>query len=1759
TRKVEENLHITFLENKPMIAGGGLEWLFDIDALSKSMNYAPVPTGTNSNDFAGKGASFDAGHSSMETGPSQDYILIPLWKDNSLFDSYSQASDGHNKDKHGPSQASKSDNQKRSNAESSTKTVNTARLVNTATPTYADYLNDPLMLDLEEARIFNDAYDDRDEGAEADYNNLETTLVDLPYGKRAIGTKWVYRNKKDQRGIVVRNKARLVAQGHRQKEGIDYDEVFAPVARIEAISVKSVSTLMETHKPLSKDVAGTDVDVHLYSDEPVQTTRDENGVETEVPPKTSQAILDAKSLWAAIKSRFGGNVKSKKMQKMVLKQQFKKFYVSDTEGLDKAYDRLNTLTVIDDAILQGSVEHQEIKGTGMEMQGLESVEAQLIVHQKNKVVYEEKIAVLEYEAKDKGNAITRLTNQLEQTLKEKEDLKAKLEQFEISSKNLNKLINSQLSAKDKTGLGYGDQLSESDSEVLPSVFDSRSSDGDDNPTNDRFKKDDGYHAVSPPLIRNYMPSLAGLSFAGLDDSVYRPIANKASASIFKGEPSVTKTSNISVEMPKVDSVRTSGVIIEDWVSDDEDTLLDTQVDLQTTVKPGFKKIEFTKARNESVKSDKQTIMPKMVTQNSKADRKDWNVSIVEGNEVTAVKTSEGYVWKTKITDLNNVSKDSSGSWISKRVNLIDPQGRLNGCSRNMTGNKALLTNYQDIDGGFVAFGGSTKGGKITATTDESNLWHRRLHVNFKTMNKLIKGNLIRGLPSKTFENDHTCVSCQKGKQHEASCKAKPVSSISQPLQMLHMDLYGPTSTTKHKFMRPFGCPVTILNTLDLLGKFDGKAEEGFLVGYFINSKASRVFNTQTRNVKENLHVDFLKNKPNVTCQRPNQLFDIDSLAKFMNYQPITVGNQANKNAGHEEVNGDTGLKKNVDVEHTEQEKVSTQQYIVFPLWSSISLSYKSLDDKAGDNTANDALGKEKVQELVSEYDQALKNVLVRMMNQEKEATEQSNDVRKEFQAQCNSQTLQEKVTRSSSTNSITTVSTPVNTTSTLRKFIPPHDPLMPELEDTAKIQTTGIFSNAYDEDDLEPKNHSYADESVGAEADFNNMEPSTVFSPIPTTKVHSNHPKAQIIGDPMTNHKDFQNCLSACFLSQHKPTKITQALNDKSLVEAMQEKLLRFKIQKVWTLVDLPYGKKAIGTKWVYRNKKDKRGIVIFLLVEKMYHLTHLTIEQMVNDVRLKVDYESEMSLKLLRLVRRQLNEGYLKGQPTLGLWYPKDSPLELIAYSDSDYVGVSLDRKSTIGGCQFLGSRLISWQCKKQTIVANSTTKAEYIVASNCCGHVLWVQNQLPNYSYNFMQTTIYMDNESAICVVKNHVYHSKTKHMEIRHHFIRDSYENRLIEMIWCNMLVTEWLLLVFPILDFINTTNGHQFTMSNRQERIGYSRENGNCAKTTSWNEFSSTMAFEIICLANNQKFNFSKYILDKLKKNLEGFYGAVMPLFDTMMVQVVEEVGDLPSDIYETPNPDASSSSQPQRKHKPRRKETEVSPRELHTEDHVPTSSDDPLPSGEDSMQLKELIVLCTNLSNKVLDLENEVIEMNSFHKAKIAELDSRVENFIETVMDKEESSKQGRKIAYIDADAEVNLENVTDADGKVVAEEVVEVITTAKIIIDEVSTAGDELNAANEEPVSVAPTNITTAQPSKATKTTVDITIAPKVKGIVFHDMEESTTRTASSKSQVKDKGKAKLVEEPEVLNSRKAQIAIDEEVARRIETEWNADMKENID
>jgi hypothetical protein len=139
----------------------------------------------------------------------------------------------------------------------------------------------------------------------------------------------------------------------------------------------------------------------------------------------------------------------------------------------------------------------------------------------------------------------------------------------------------------------------------------------------------------------------------------------------------------------------------------------------------------------------------------------------------------------------------------------------------------------------------------------------------------------------------------------------------------------------------------------------------------------------------------------------------------------------------------------------------------------------------------------------------------------------------------------------------------------------------------------------------------------------------------------------------------------------------------------------------------------------------------------------------------------------------------YLKGCPNLGLWYPKDSGFDLIGYSDSDFAGCKIDRKSTSGGCQLLGNRLVSWSSKKQHSVSISTAEAEYVAAGSCCAQILWMQHQLEDYGVCASRTPIFCDNTSAIAITNNPVLHSRTKHIDIRYHFIRDHVMKEDVEL--------------------------------------------------------------------------------------------------------------------------------------------------------------------------------------------------------------------------------------------------------------------------------------------------------------------------------------------------------------------------------------------
>nr|GFA00699.1 putative ribonuclease H-like domain-containing protein [Tanacetum cinerariifolium] len=205
--------------------------------------------------------------------------------------------------------------------------------------------------------------------------------------------------------------------------------------------------------------------------------------------------------------------------------------------------------------------------------------------------------------------------------------------------------------------------------------------------------------------------------------------------------------------------------------------------------------------------------------------------------------------------------------------------------------------------------------------------------------------------------------------------------------------------------------------------------------------------------------------------------------------------------------------------------------------------------------------------------------------------------------------------------------------------------------------------------------------------------------------------------------------------TQEEPKKIFDALKDPSWVKSMQEELLQFKIQNVWILVDCPKGM-DVKSAFLYGTINEEIYVIqpsgfqdpnflerVYKVGMAMYGL-HQAPRAWYGTLSKHQVTPKEYHLHAVKRIFR-----YLKGHLKLGLWYSKESPFNLVASSDSDYGGATQDRKSTIEGCHFLERRLISWQCKKQTIMATSTIEAEYVAAASGCGQVLWIQNQMLNY----------------------------------------------------------------------------------------------------------------------------------------------------------------------------------------------------------------------------------------------------------------------------------------------------------------------------------------------------------------------------------------------------------------------------------------------
>ncbi|GJW65556.1 putative ribonuclease H-like domain-containing protein [Tanacetum coccineum] len=763
--------------------------------------------------------------------------------------------------------------------------------------------------------------------------------------------------------------------------------------------------------------------------------------------------------------------------------------------------------------------------------GLKKVEAQLVAHQQGQLWYEEKIRFMKIDLDDKTDVLTYHKKLLAEAQKEKEDLQAKVEKWHNSSKNLGKLLNTQMSANDKFGLGYGDHRYDGilsyENEVLQSVFMSKEILTRTSKITINTARASGTNNVS--TVRHNFNRQAVPTNVAMKVNTVKPIVNR-------GRPATVFHKTHSPYSRPFNNI--------------------------TTLRINFSKQKVNTAEVNAV-------------------------SAVGGKKETAVKPLAGCIWRKQRQHWHKVSKYNGGSNYPHKA-LQNKEIVYSGCSRHMTGNKAYLAEYQDFNGGPVVknpvYHSKTKHiairhyfirdayeKKLIQHLDHSDVFHGVISVleshweelkMDSTAIELVKGNLVRGLPSKIFQNDHTCVACQKGKQHKASCKAKSVNSISHSLQLLHMDLFGPTSDETSGILKDFIRQIeNQLNQKVKTIRCDNGTEfKNKDVIEFCGSKGIKREYSNARTPQQN-GVAERKNRTLIEAARtmladsflPNTFWaEAVSTACY-----VLNRNQANKHAGPQEANPNAGTEDIINAGDSEKEDESAQDCFVLPIWSSYSSKIRDL-------------GAEELKRHRKSID-----------------NNAAEDIRKDI-----------PVSTASPYDGLS-LSDPTNPEQ--------DDSEIPPLEDIYQNPTDGIFTNS-----------SYDDE--GAVADFTNLETVVNVSPIPTSRINSFHPSALILGDPNSavqtrskvnkssgahafvsyvqkqrrnNHKDFQHCLFACFLSQNEPKKISEALEDESWVDAMQEELLQFKIQKVWILVDLPYGKKAIGTKWVYRNKKDERGVVV--------------------------------------------------------------------------------------------------------------------------------------------------------------------------------------------------------------------------------------------------------------------------------------------------------------------------------------------------------------------------------------------------------------------------------------------------------------------------------------------------------------------------------------------------------------------------------------
>nr|GEU30323.1 ribonuclease H-like domain-containing protein [Tanacetum cinerariifolium] len=1175
---------------------------------------------------------------------------------------------------------------------------------------------------------------------------------------------------------------------------------------------------------------------------------------------------DAKTLMEAIEKRFGGNKETKNVRKTLLKQQYKNFIGSSSESLDQIHDRLQKL------ISQMELLKEFLSQEDINLKFLRSLPTEWRTHT---LIWRNKTYLEDQSLDDLFNSL-----KIYETEAEEEPTNYALMAFTSSSS------------------------SSSDNEVSDSEYESE---GEPMPTQKAPSFIHTSEHVKPPRpsvkpvehpfpaanLRNDIPKSRGhrnsrnrkacfvcksLTYLIKDCDYYekkmvqKPVRNHAMRENHQHYARMTHPNPQRYVVPT--TVLTRSRIVPLFVARPVNIVV-----LQTKVQP---QMPTTHGVNKAHSPIRRPINLRPTPQASNFPQKVTSAKAPQVNVVQGVK----------------------GTWGNPQHALKDKGEIDSGFSRHMTGNMSYLSDFEEINGGYVAFGGNPKGGKITGkgkirtgkldfddvyfvkelkfnlfsvsqmcdkkncvlftdtecivfysdfklpdenhvllrvprennmynvdlkkivpsgdltclfakkTLDESNLWHRRLgHINFKTMNKMVKCNLVRGLPSKVFENNHTCVACKKGKQHRA----------------------------------PYP-----------LGKFDRKADEGFLVEYSVSRSG------------------------------PTWLFDIDTLTMSMNYQPVIAGNQPNFIADPQNTNDDA----------TFEVKEPESEVHVSP---SSSAKKKKHDGK----TTREAKGK------------SLVELSTGVRNLSEEFEDFSDNNINEFNA---TSTLVFAVRQNSTNN-------------------------MPALEDIT-----------YSDDE----------EDVGAEADFSNLETNITVCPIPTFRVHKDHPVTQIIGD------------------------LSSAPQTRSRTRMVKEQ------------VDLPKGKRAIGSKWVFRNKTNERGIVIRnkarLVAQGHTQKKGIDYEEVftpvarIESIRLFLAYASFMGFMVYQIdVKRAFLYGTIK---------------------EEVYV------------CQPLGFEDLDYPNKVYKVVK-----------------ALYGLHQAPRAWYETLANYL-LENGFQRGKIDQTLFIKKQKELT------RMGYEKPSTKLAFYKaFFLAQWKFLIHNILQCMS-------------------------AKRTTCNEFSSSTASAIICLATSRKFNFSKYIIDSLVRNVDssskfymyprflqlmiaaqvgdlsshttkytspaltqkvfanmrrvgkGFSKVDTPLFEGMLVpqQAADDVADVVADDIATddvanvdveptpPSPTPATTPPP-----PQQEVTSTPPPSPHQSPSALPSS--PLPQQQPLQSSHDAEILVGKLEKK------RKLKVSGLMRLKKVETAQRVKSSADIVMDDlEDASKQGRKIAELDADEDVTLED-----------------------------------------------------------------------------------------------------------------------------------------